>query len=527
MLRSYIDNDHNLRVYIDGEIQEKELLFDALCSAFYVPSEYDDPSQVYDNILFWSDDAHEGPMYGPIRLLPIIESYINKLGMSLTYQKDAIYTRDEGVEIDPVDPSILEGITLRDYQVTSVEKSLSNRRGIIQVCTGGGKTEIALAIVMTLDSKSIICVPSTKLLYQTKDRAVNRGISESDITLYGDGNVLDSEAKVMIATVQTLSRRLEDDDFIEWSKDLTLLIMDEAHHCSARTFFKVVDGLSPEYIIGVTAEPYYNDKAHKVQDLLVSGLLGSILYRVTVPMLVERGYLSKPYLLTFESTWEHPNLYDSQAWATVHKYGIINNPDRNQSIIDIARSLLEVNKKPLILISQIKHGVFLSEMISSIGYKVAMLTGGASVDIFMDGNLIESMIDKEGEIPSRFTDGDIDVLIGTSVLDEGVDIPAISAVILAGGGKSPIKVVQRLGRSLRPKKDDNTTIIVDFLDGFNVITKSHSKKRRDIIKNLGVEEYYCSKDKPIKEVIASYTEYFKQRFIQSQSSNVSTSGGAR
>lgn len=525
MLRSYVEIEHNLRVYIDGEIHEKELLFDALSSAFYVPSEFDQPNQVYDSILFWSDDAHEGPLYGPIRLLPLIEGYITKLGMP--YEKKATYQVPVEVEIDPVNPDILDGITLRDYQVISVEKSLSNKRGIIQVCTGGGKTEIAFAIVMTLNSKSIFCVPSTKLLYQTKDRAISRGIPESDITLYGDGNVLNPDATVMIATVQTLSRRLDDEDFIKWSKDLKLLIMDEAHHCSARTFFKVVDGLSTEYIIGVTAEPYYNDKTHKVQDLLVSGLLGSILYRVTVPMLVEKGYLSKPYLLTFESTWEHPNLYSSQSWVTIHKYGIINNPDRNQSIVDIARALLEVNKKPLILISQIKHGVFLSEMISSKGYKVAMLTGGSSVDIFMDGNNIESLTDKEGEIPSRFTDGDIDVLIGTSVLDEGVDIPAISAVILAGGGKSPIKVVQRLGRSLRPKKDDNTTIIVDFLDGFNVITKSHSKKRRDIIKNLGVEEYYCNKEKSIKEIISSYTEYFKNRFIQSQSSNVSTSGGAK
>lgn len=507
MLVSYTDSNHNLRVYIDGSLVEKETLFDVLFSTLYVPSDYDQPNAVYDNVLFWSDDSHEGPLYGPIRLLPFIESFITRLGFQ--YQKQAEYKREEKVQIDPVDPDILEGITLRDYQITSVEESLSTKRGIIQVCTGGGKTEIALAVVVSVDQKSIICVPSTKLLYQTKERAINRGIRESDITLYGDGNRLNPEATIMIATVQTLSRRLEDEDFLKWSGDLKLLIMDEAHHCSARTFFSVVDGLSPEYIIGVTAEPYYNDKHHKVQDLLVSGLLGSILYRVTVPMLVERGYLSKPFLLTFESKWEHPNLYDSQAWTTIHKYGIVNNPMRNQAIVDIARALLEIDKKPLILISQIKHGTFLSEFISSKGYKVAMMTGGQSVNIFYDGQCIDTLKDKDGEIPERFTNGDIDVLIGTSVLDEGVDIPAISAVILAGGGKSPIKVVQRLGRSLRPKKDDNTTIIVDFLDGFNVITRAHSKKRRDIIKGLGVDEYYCNSDKPISEIVKSYAEYFK------------------
>jgi len=511
MLRSYTDSLHDLRVYIEGELQEKELLFDTLYSEFYKPSDYDQSDNT-ENIVFWSDQGHEGPLYAPIRLLPLIEKYITIL--KLSYNKEAVYIVSEPEKDISVEDTILDNIILRDYQVTSVEKAVSNKRGIIQVCTGGGKTEIALAVVVSVNSKSIICVPSTKLLYQTKERAITRGIPENNITLYGDGNKLDKEATMMIATVQTLSRRLEDDDFIEWSSDLKLLIMDEAHHCSARTFFSVVDGLSPEYIIGVTAEPYYNDKYHKIQDLLVSGLLGSILYRVTVPMLVERGYLSKPYLLTFESSWDHPNLYDSQNWTTVHKYGIINNVHRNQAIVDIADSLIKVNKRPLILISQIKHGTFLSQLISARGYKVAMLTGGSSVEIFFDGRSVEELVDKEGEIPNRFTDGDIDVLIGTSVLDEGVDIPAIASVILAGGGKSPIKVVQRLGRSLRPKKDDNTTVIVDFFDGFNVITKYHSKKRREIIKGLGVEEYYCSKDKTIQELVTSYVDYFKSLSIK-------------
>lgn len=506
MLRSYTDDLHNLRVYIEGDIRDKELLFDTLCSEFYV-SRDEDVSATVDNILFWSDDAHEGPLYGPIRLLPLIEKYISKL--MIQYCKQAFYNRGTEVDIEPVSPNILDGITLRNYQVTSVEKSLKNKRGIIQVCTGGGKTEIAIAIAVSLKCKSVLCVPSKNLLYQTRDRAIERGIRETDITLYGDGNVLVPEATFMIATVQTLSRRLNHEDFLEWSKDIKLLIMDEAHHCSARTFFSVVDGLAPEYIIGVTAEPYYNDNTHKVQDLLVSGLLGSILYRVTVPMLVELGYLSKPFLLTFESLWDHPSKYNCLIWSTIHKYGILNNPHRNKSIIDISKSLIDINKKPLILISQIKHGVFLSQMISQGGYKVAMMTGGSSVDIFYDGTCIDSFKDTENSIAKRFTDGDIDVLIGTSVLDEGVDIPAISAVILAGGGKSPIKIVQRLGRSLRPKKDDNTTIIIDFLDSFNVVTKSHSQKRRDIIRSLGVEEYHCTANKPIPEVIKSYADYFK------------------
>lgn len=512
MLRSFSDNIHRLRVMIDGDKEDKERLYVCLSSMFYEPSEYDQQStqEPLDNILFLSGDDLSGSLYGPLRLLPIIEGCILKL--QIDYTRDIEYLKDDIDESITARDDILEGITLRDYQVTSVERALQYKSGIIKVCTGGGKTEIALSILRTLydttDGNMIMCVPSTKLLYQTRDRAIQRGFSQSDITLYGDGNEFDTSCRLLIATVQTLSRRLNDDEFIKWRENLLILIMDEAHHCSARTFYSVVDTLAPEYVLGVTAEPYYGDKTHKVQDLLVRGLLGPILYEVTVPMLVEKGFLSKPYLLVFDPEC-NKNILTSQVWSSIQKYGLIENPLRNSMIINIADSLVSVDKRPLILISQIKHGILLSSLISSKGHTVALMTGGSSVDIYRDGSVIDSFKDSDGDIPRKFTEGLIDVLVGTSVLDEGVDIPAISAVILAGGGKSPIKVVQRLGRSLRPKKNDNTTILIDFLDTFNVVTKSHSKKRRATITDLKVDQYICPRSKDVKQAIVEYSEYFR------------------
>lgn len=511
MLRSYSDGVHRLRVLINGDQADKEQLYAYLSSMFYEPSEYDQSnSEPLDNILFYSDVDINGSLYAPLRLLPIIEGAICKLG--LQYVRDIDYIVDTPDPTVSVRDDILDGIKLRDYQVTSVERALQYKSGIIKVCTGGGKTEIALSILRTLYESSegnlIMCVPSTKLLYQTKERALARGFSESDITLYGDGNKLDPSKRFLIATVQTLFRRLDDPTFIQWRSDLKILIMDEAHHCSARTFYAVVDTLSPEYVLGVTAEPYYGDKTHKIQDLLVRGLLGSILYEVTVPMLVSKGFLSKPYLLVFDAGCPK-DIMQSQVWSFIQKVGLIENRVRNSMIVDIAEALIQVDKRPLVLISQIKHGSVLSTAISSRGYTVAMLTGGSAVDIYKDGVLIDSLKDSDGEIPRKFTEGSIDVLVGTSVLDEGVDIPAIASVILAGGGKSPIKVVQRLGRSLRPKKDDNTTILIDFLDSFNVVTRSHSKKRRGTITALGVDQYMCPRGKDLKKSIEEYCNYFR------------------
>jgi superfamily II DNA or RNA helicase len=46
-----------------------------------------------------------------------------------------------------------------------------------------------------------------------------------------------------------------------------------------------------------------------------------------------------------------------------------------------------------------------------------------------------------------------------------MDIPEVDCLILAGGGQSTVKTIQRVGRALRTRSDKQTVIIYDFLDG--------------------------------------------------------------
>lgn len=66
------------------------------------------------------------------------------------------------------------------------------------------------------------------------------------------------------------------------------------------------------------------------------------------------------------------------------------------------------------------------------------------------------------EILEKYKKGEIPVLVST-LLKEGVDIPEISAIILAGGGKSDVMTIQTIGRALRPKPGGEA-VIVDVRD---------------------------------------------------------------
>ena len=80
---------------------------------------------------------------------------------------------------------------------------------------------------------------------------------------------------------------------------------------------------------------------------------------------------------------------------------------------------------------------------------------------------------------SEFRKGAFKVLIGSTIFDAGVNIPAISGVVIAGAGNSEITLIQKIGRGARtvdfekelgyiPEfmkgKDKKTTKVVDIMD---------------------------------------------------------------
>jgi len=78
----------------------------------------------------------------------------------------------------------------------------------------------------------------------------------------------------------------------------------------------------------------------------------------------------------------------------------------------------------------------------------------------------------------QIRDRELDVIIGTSLADEGLDLPALDALILAGAGKSQTRMIQRIGRVLRTFPGKTEAIVVDFRDPFRYMTKHYKIRRK-------------------------------------------------
>ena len=512
-MRLYSLESYPLRVYLEEEIPgEVSRLILSVDNKYAPESKYRENANMeyeLDSIIFY--DEFRQSHYVVHGLLNIIIKEAQSIGIDCN---NTVEMRETEIEYPEISPDLLEGITLREYQTPGISSALAHRRGIIQVHTGGGKTEMMIGVSRYLldnsDMHILICVPTTNLLYQTHERMMKRGIQESDVSLLGDGNKVDPDKRILIATVQSAFQRLDSSpDYMEWLSNVGCLMMDEAHHSKCRTWSTLIDRIAPEYLLGFTAEPFHKDKNHMVSDLVLRGLIGPVIHRVTIDYLVEHGYLSKPYVLAMDTQYQG-NIYTVLDWAIVNKSCIVNNKLRNQFISEISASLIDEGKKPLLLVQQIAHGKELAKLISKAGYTVYMMTGGRSVTVYLDGRDIDKYTDNDNQVIRDFNEGKIDALIGTSTLDEGVDIPSLSAVILAGGGKSKLKTLQRIGRGLRPKTIDNTTIIIDFRDRFNVVTHAHFKARKNLYDEMGMPVYYTSDVEGMKQVMYGFSASSKE-----------------
>ena len=78
---------------------------------------------------------------------------------------------------------------------------------------------------------------------------------------------------------------------------------------------------------------------------------------------------------------------------------------------------------------------------------------------------------------NRAREGQLDVLIGTEILGEGVNVPAIRNLIVARAGRAPHRTIQAVGRGTRAHEDKDRVLVFDFLDTDTVYRKNPKTKR--------------------------------------------------
>jgi len=390
-------------------------------------------------------------------------------------------------------------VPLRPYQFEAISKAFGTNnelgwwpRAVIQVATGGGKTEMAVAMYQMHPVSTMFLVHRKDLLYQAQERFKQYGIP---CGIVGDGHFDIYNPGVTIATMQTIASILRKvREQIDVSKDPRMVHLVRAINTTHQVFFdeahlmasnldkgnQFID-ISNQFISaysrwGLTATPFMRTQ---YDNLLLMGATGDLACAVTNEQLISEGFLSVPTVYmrkvsgTMATTFKG-NFRSSKAtskyWREVEERGIKYYSARNEIII---REATAGPHPCLILVKTIEQAESIKLKCQSMGVPFfPFLTGSAGAA-------------ERRQAVADMRKGNLPILMATTIFDEGVDIPELRKVILASGGKSPVKLLQRIGRGLRKADGKSTVQIIDFTDTHHPMLQRHADERKALWKSQG------------------------------------------
>lgn len=351
-----------------------------------------------------------------------------------------------------------------DYQKELIERGLKDMRGIIKSPTGSGKTLIMAGLVKALAGRKMVLLFNAKQLLTQSYEFLAKTCGMDNIGLcYGEGFI---QGDIMLCTVQSIERIL--DTHLE---ETEVLMVDECHEfANGKTTLTALRSFpNALYRIGFTATP----PSDIIPKLNLEGSLGPVWSVVDTASLVDSGKLTKPVIQLINREYTASGIDEDMTYMEAYDEYIVYNEKRNNIIKDIVNDIKKRNPKSriLVLTKSLDHGRTLEKL---FGGNCEFLQGSDSIG------------ERYNAISKFRRHKTSSVLIGTKILQTGVNIEEITHFINARGMKSEIATLQALGRALRRHKSKDKVFVYDFLDKEKYL-KEHSLARKKHYTNEGHE----------------------------------------
>lgn len=353
----------------------------------------------------------------------------------------------------------LAGVTLFDDQKIALAALLANPRGCLQFPTGGGKSLLAAALAKAARPARVLFIVDRKSLAGQTLREFRAKLQET-IGIAG-GGFSETTRRVTVATIQYLwhhRKRLQRTLFPE----IRLLLVDEAHEMSEKTWRRTLDTIPAPARIGLSATIREAPKR-----MLVEALLGPLVHEVSDQELVAAGRQPETRVSFLRCGGLVSDLDD------VYMRGVVRNEHRNRLVIDAVLRAIKAQWPFLILLVRIEHGQFLARELSMRGVNIPFLWGQTPIDV------IERA---KRDLQARRLPG----IMASTIMDKGHDLPNVRLVILAGAGRADHKTIQRIGRGRRLSPDGDPIVdVLDFWDMSHRSLQSQARDRFNVCKRKG------------------------------------------
>ena len=361
------------------------------------------------------------------------------------------------------------------HQEEAKRAFLKHGNGVLEMATGTGKTRTAINILnhLLMEEKIetvIITVNGTDLLDQwaseiRKHTSLNIFRNYESYKELGSFQTFPEESALIVsrrsllAALQTLNPEIQ---------QKTLIICDEVHGLGSPSLIRDVSGKIKKikYRLGLSATPEreYDEDGNK----FIEAEIGKVVYKFGLDDAIRKGILCEfnYYPIRFELTEDDrikikkiikshfarkragesvsdELLYTELARVKKTSLGKID-PFR-----EFIRTHQDLLKRSIIFVETKGFGVKIQELI-----------------LPYIGNYHTYYGEDKRELLLQFSDSDLDCLITSKRISEGIDIQSVENVLLFTADRSKLQTIQRIGRCLRTDPNNLTKVanVVDFIE---------------------------------------------------------------
>ena len=354
---------------------------------------------------------------------------------------------------------------LREWQEAAFPLWWERKRGIVKVVTGGGKTVFAIHCLKkyleeNTNNTIFIVVPSIELLDQWHE-GLQLSFKNNEIALNGGGERLDKLSKITISTIDSVKNIIENFDASK-----TLLIVDECHKIGTE---KRGETLTNNWhaTLGLSATPErdYDDNFY----IIIRKILGDIIFDYDYidaredEVIVNFKLLYAYAAMTSSEEAEYKKFTKSiQRRAATIGGNNMNDYPLKMLIFNRARMVKNsVNRIPfgiellqkykrdswIVFTENKKQAKEFNTIINKKGYKSAIYNTD------LDSSEREENL-------NNFKNGNLNVLVSCTALDEGFDMPEADGAMILSASSSKRQRIQRMGRVLRITANKQNALIV-------------------------------------------------------------------
>ncbi len=351
------------------------------------------------------------------------------------------------------------GGQLLPFQDDALTAILKCNLGTLVAGCGVGKTEIGIAAIARRDVRTLVKVNTGDLAAQWIDRLRTRlGIEAGFI---GDGRF--DLREITVAMTQSLAN---EERLAQVAGAFEFLVVDEAHRHVTENSRRILSTLRTRFRLGLTATP---ERADGLSPFMIDHL-GAVAHRVPLEEVKRAGRMVMPSYQQVATAFAY-DYRDAEDWHPLQE-ALVDDEERNTLIVERAardcRTVLGV-----ILTGRVAHCEALAALLTARGLRARALTGA------MPRAMRAAALDMARA-------GELDVIVATSLFDEGVDVARLARVYLAWPSKCEARFVQRVGRALRVYDGKGTPQIVDFVDArVGVLSNQARQRARIFAQNFG------------------------------------------